>query len=104
MKEKKQRQQKLKREHPIIRVLYYIFWAMIVVLFTAFIFYQADTYNALRAELNEVNLRIEREIAEREELEFHLSFFDSDAYIEQLARNVLGMVRPNEFVFRNIAE
>lgn len=93
-----------KRERPMVLALYVIFWATALIMFGGLFVSQMDSYNNLQAELTRVNTEIERAQAERDMLEFQLSFFDSDAYMEQLARNMLGMVRPNEIVFRNIAD
>lgn len=80
-----------------------MFWFLTIGMLAAFIVSQAGMYNELRAELNQVQAAIAREAAEVEQLYLQITFFDSDAYIEQLARERLGMVRPNEIVFRNIA-
>lgn len=50
--------------------------------------------DSLAGELNEVNA----DLAELRELQ---NLADSDAYIERVARDQLGMVRPNEIVFEN---
>ena len=102
MEEKRERIKK--RESPIVNVLYITFWAVIIIMFTALLFFQMESYNEKQAELARVTANLEREKAEYEQLQYQLSLFDSDAYIEQLARDRLGMVRQNEIVFRNIAE
>jgi len=93
-----------KKEHPIVTALYVTFWAVVFIMFAMLFVNQMDSYNELNAELTRTNAAIAREQAEAERLELHLAFFDSDAYIEQLARERLGMVRYNEIVFRNIAD
>ena len=63
-----------------------------------------DRYNVLRAELERIEVDIAAEEAIYQDLNYQILFFDSDARIEQLARERLGMIRNNEIVFRNIAE
>ncbi|MCL1863451.1 MAG: septum formation initiator family protein [Defluviitaleaceae bacterium] len=93
-----------KRERPLVLALYFIFWAVALIMFGGLFVSQMESYNNLQAEITRLNTEISRAQAEKEQLEIQLSFFDSDAYLEQLARNMLGMVRPNEIVFKNIAD
>ncbi|MCL2356420.1 MAG: septum formation initiator family protein [Defluviitaleaceae bacterium] len=85
-------------------MFYYIFWATILILLFALFITQMENYNELRAEYTRLNAEIERERAENLRLTEHIDSLDSDAYVERFARDVLGMVRPNEIVFRNTAE
>lgn len=93
-----------KKDSPLITTLYIVFWAVVLILFGGLFISQMESYNELQKELTRVNSDVSRAKVENERLETQLSFFDSDAYIERLARERLGMVRPNEIVFRNIAE
>ena len=93
-----------KRRRPLYTFFFAVFWTAIVAMFTALIITQAVRYNELRAELGRVSVLLENEQAAIEDLEMRLMFFDSDAHIERLARERLGMVRQNELVFINIAE
>ena len=93
-----------KRRRPLGTLLYMIFWGLILSMFSGLVVSQAGRYNELRAELYRLEESIAREIALTQELELQIMFFDSDAYIERRAREWLGMVRPNELVFRNNAE
>ena len=94
---------KRKRKRPVYNFFFGSFWALIVIMFVALILNQAGRYNELRAELSRLNAEIAHEQAVIEDLEMRLLFFDTDAHIERLAREVLGMVRQNEIVFVNIA-
>ena len=95
---------KRKRKRPIYNFFFGSFWTLIVIMFTGLIITQASRYNELSAELDRVNAQIAAEHATMEDLEMRLLFFDSDAHIERLARERLGMVRQNELVFLNIAD
>jgi len=72
-------------------------------MFTVLFVSQTGTYNDLQAQLTRLRASIEAEQLEIQRREIQLSLFDSDQYVEQLARN-RGMVHPNELVFRNIAD
>ena len=72
--------------------------------FFAFISMQAASYNSLRAEYNRLQAEIDREHVINENLRYQMAHFDSDAYIEELARERLGWVRPNEIVFRQMVD
>ena len=95
---------KRKRSRPVYNFFCTVFWATIVVMFTVLIITQATRYNQLSAELERLNAEIAAERAMEADLEMRLLFLDSDAIIERLARERLGMVRQNEIVFVNIAD
>jgi len=92
-----------KRTRPIVLALFVAFWVVIFVMFTILLVRQMGTYNDLQAELTRIRAGIIAEQYEIERREIQLSLFDSDLYVEKLARN-RGMVHPNELVFRNIAD
>ena len=95
---------KRKRSRPLYNFFFLTFWATIVVMFTVLIVTQATRYNELSAELERLNAQIEAERVMEADLEMRLLFLDSEAIIERLARERLGMVRQNEIVFINIAD
>lgn len=106
MNEESRRKQKAKPKvkNKISLTLYVVFWALILIMFSGLIVTQAGQYNDLRATLDRINEDVAAERAIYNDLTNQLQFFDSDAYIEALARERLGMIRPNEIVFRNVAE
>lgn len=53
-------------------------------------------YNARAASLEE---SIEEEKARTEEIEEKKKYMETDAYVEEVARNRLGLVKDNEIVF-----
>ena len=95
---------KRKRSRPIYNFFFSTFWATIMIMFTVLIITQATRYNELRAELDRINGEIATKRVMEADLEMRLLFLDSDAIIERLARERLGMVRQNEIVFVNIAD
>ena len=103
-KERTAKPEMKKKSSSRVRPLFAIFWVMILVMLSGFVVSQAGRYNELRARLAQVQAYIDEEKAEMEEMNFQLQFFDSDAYIEHLARERLGMIHPDQIVFRNIAD
>jgi len=96
---------RIKRKKPMSKssLIFLVFWVSIIGLSFILVVNQAGTYNELRADLERLNEEIDTLSTINEELYRQIIFFDSDDYIEQRAREWLGMVRPNEIVFRNIA-
>jgi cell division protein FtsB len=73
-------------------------------MFSGAILMQASSYNHYRRELNYALEELEYERKIHESLLDQMAFYESDMYIEQLAREQLGFVRPDEIVFVNIAD
>ncbi|MCL2664002.1 MAG: septum formation initiator family protein [Defluviitaleaceae bacterium] len=85
-------------------ILFLLLWVFMAVFFSAATAMQMSRYNVYRREL----VRLEEELfAERMrtvELEEQIAYYDSDAYIEQLARELLGFIKEDEFIFINVAD
>ena len=79
---------------------YIPFWLLIVSVFVGFMITQLALHETYVAELESLHaeLAIEEQIAR--DLQYRQFFYQSDAYIEQLAREMLGFVRENEVIFR----
>ena len=88
-----------------IRKLMFLFlYLLIIVGSAALISGQTNRYNALRAINDGFQADLAREQAIHTDLLYQRAHFDSDAYIEQLARDRLGWVRPNEVMLRVVRE
>ena len=75
-----------------------------VVVFFGFIF--ANKYSGLsdyREEIDSLNAQIAEQKAYGKELDKTAREYTSDAYVEKYARG-LGLVKPNEKIFRNYSE
>lgn len=95
------KQKKAKKPKSKMNTFIFIIVCMIILGgFFGLISLQAASYNTLRADHNRVLADIDRETAIYEGIRYQIAHFDSDAYIEELARNRLGWVRPNELVLR----
>jgi len=93
---------KTKPINPLKRMSYLILWIAIVVMFVGLLISQVSRYNELSATLSHVQWQLEREVERQEELYLQLTFFDNDLYIQQLARELLGWIFPDEIIFINI--
>ena len=94
-----------KRARKRIRMLFYIpFWILIISMFGGLIILQLSSYMAYRQELDGLLAMLEEEQQVAVDLRHRQAFYESDAYIEMLARERLGFVRQDEIVFRNIVE
>ena len=83
---------------------YIPFWLLIGGMFLGLIAMQAGRYEDYRRELNRLTAELESERQIAVDLQYQRAFYESDAYIERLAREMLGFVRQDEIIFQNIAE
>lgn len=61
-------------------------------------------YQELQEELAVVTAETEKEEKKQQEFETRKEYYTSDSYIEQVAREQLGMVKPNEILYINRSE
>ena len=93
-----------KKSSRLGRWLYAMLCLLILGAFALLISSQANRYNALRAQNDRWQEELSRAVAVYEDLHYQMAYFDTDAYIERLARERLGWVLPNEIVFRKITD
>jgi cell division protein FtsB len=80
----------------------YIFlWLLVASAFAGLAVVQYSRYDNYARELERLRASIEQERRTASDIEYQRAFYDSDAYVEQLAREWLGFVRPDEIVFVN---
>jgi len=95
---------KPRNNNKLRNILCLILCVAILGVFLTLIANQADAYNALQAQYDIIQENLARQVAIYEDLQYQLAHFDSDSYIEALARERFGWVRPNEIVFRMITD
>lgn len=61
-------------------------------------------YQEVKEELAVVTAKIEEEQEKNLDFETRREYYTSDSYIEQVAREQLGMVKPNEIIYINRSE
>ena len=81
-------------------LMFILFCLLILAAFSALISGQASYYNSLRGDFARYDAELARQRGIYEDLRYQMAHLDSDAYIERLARQRLGWVRPNEIIFR----
>lgn len=65
---------------------------------------KAIQYQEVKEELAVVTAAIEEEQEKQLNFETRREYYNSDSYIEQVAREQLGMVKPNEIIYINRSE
>ena len=60
---------------------------------------QATEYKALKEEEGRLEQKIKQAKKEASSYEKNKNYFNSDAYIEQVARAQLGLVKPSEILY-----
>jgi cell division protein FtsB len=85
-------------------LLYIGFWLMMAVGFGGIIANRASEYNEMLATIQRLEAETEQAKSEYEVLQRRIAFVGSDAYIEQQARERLGLVKPKEIIFINVGQ
>ena len=65
---------------------------------------QAARYQEVKDETASVAAQVKEEKDKQQEFEARREYYTSDAYIEQIAREQLGMVKSNEILYINRGE
>lgn len=65
---------------------------------------QAVRYQEVQEEMAVVTAEIEAEQEKQLTFETRKEYYTSDSYIEQVAREQLGMIKPNEIIYINRSE
>lgn len=90
---------KRKRKNTI--VLFVPIWIMLAVFFGSAITMQMSKYHTYKEKERELLAEMDKEREHEEELNKELQYYESDAYVEKVAREKLGLVRPGEILFYN---
>ena len=100
LKRKNKRKKKLKYLRP---VFYLCLWLLILGSFGFAFNAQWARYSALLRQEAVISANIRRAEERNSQLLYDLEFYDSDAFIEKIAREQLGLVREYETLYINIA-
>ena len=85
----------------LVRILVGLLVVLALASAIAMVFRQENQMIRIRAreaELSELMAEADADLAELRELQ---GLVDTDAYVERIARDQLGMVRPNEIIFQD---
>lgn len=94
----------MKKKKKPLMYLYVPFWLLIAGMFLGLTVMQISRYEGYRRELDRLSAELAQEQQIAVDLQYRQAFYESDAYIERLAREWLDWVREDEIIFRNIAE
>jgi len=94
------KEQEKRKTNKFLTFLYLLMCVGIAAIFLRFISIQAESYSSLSAQHEAILEDYARARAEYYALNYQIAHFDSDAYVERLARDRLGWVRPTEIIFR----
>ena len=106
IKEREALKRKIKiheRFRTVRKRLFFVFWAVLLVSFFTAISLQYSRYQKLLADEASLLNRIKEEEDKNVELQQKMDYYYSDAFIEEVAREQLGLVRDNEYLFCNEA-
>ena len=100
MGQKKKNKKSKKISGLFLRVFVLVFVVAVAVGFGR----QAARYQEVKDETASVAAQVKEEKEKQQEFEARREYYTSDAYIEQIAREQLGMVKSNEILYINRGE
>ena len=95
---------KNKKSKKISGLFLRVFVLVLVVAVAVGIGRQAARYQEVKDETASVAAQVKEEKEKQQEFEARREYYTSDAYIEQIAREQLGMVKSNEILYINRGE
>lgn len=100
MEKKRKNQKSRKASSLFVRIFLLVFVCAV----SAGIGKQAVHYQEVKDEIADVKAQMKEEKEKQLNFETRKEYYTSDAYIEQVAREQLGMVKPNEIIYINRSE
>lgn len=80
-------------------VLYGVFMSILLIVFAFVGVNQYNKYLSNENQIKDIKARIAQAKLQGEELKAQSEYKESDEYLERLARERLGMVKPNEIIY-----
>ncbi|MBQ2678624.1 MAG: septum formation initiator family protein [Firmicutes bacterium] len=87
---------KMKHPHNILMIVFMVIFAVVIVFSISS---NLNKYKELKSEETLLKENIAAENEKTEKLYEEKEYYTSDDYIEVVARNQLGLIKPNEIVF-----
>lgn len=84
--------------------LFFLFWAVIITFFMSLIVINSVQLHEIETAKAGIQVEIDEYKSKIAELERNRSYYDSDAYVEKVAREQLGLVKPDEILYYNDAK
>ena len=94
------KKQKIKKKKSSTSILVGFILAAFSVFVVVNIAIQLNTYVSLKAQKDDLENCIEEEKQKKEEYNNQMEYYSTDEYIEKIAREQLGLVMPDEIVFK----
>lgn len=95
---------KTKKEKSFTSIMVFCFMLIFITAVCANLFAQSRNLCALKAEELTLAQKIEEAENENIQLKNQQEYYTSDVYIERIARQQLGLIMPDEMVFKNRLE
>ncbi|MBQ3616256.1 MAG: septum formation initiator family protein [Anaerotignum sp.] len=99
-----EKRRRIRKSRKASSVFLRLFMLVFVVTVSVGIGRQALRYQEVQEELAVVTAEIEAEQEKQLDFDSRKEYYTSDTYIEQIAREQLGMVKPNEIIYINRSE
>ncbi|NDO46627.1 septum formation initiator family protein [Clostridium sp. MD294] len=90
-----------KRRRPFDRTIVLFFMVLFFIAISVGIASQLSMYGKYKQEAEEILVQIQQEQQKNAEYIREKEYYNSDAYIEKVARQQLGLVMPNEILYVN---
>ncbi|MBQ4347510.1 MAG: septum formation initiator family protein [Firmicutes bacterium] len=81
------------------RLLAVVFISIFALIIGFSVHKRVEVYQQLKSEESLLNIELAEEKERTDELKSTADYYKSSAYIEQVARNQLGLIKPGEIVF-----
>ncbi len=93
-----------KKQKRLNKIWVRIFLVVFAITVMSDVIWQYKRYEVLQAQLAEINEQIAEENKKANDFAARKEYYNSDAYIEQIAREKLGLVKSNEILYINRAQ
>lgn len=78
-------------------------WIVLAIFFCSSVGVQMSKYYGYKEREKALAAELDKEKERTDELNKELRYYESDAYVEKIAREKLGLVKPGEILFYNEA-
>lgn len=89
----------LKKKLTLRARMFIAFWALLLCSFAVAISLQMASFNKLGAEEDRIRALIEDEDTRTAKLKNDMDYYESDAFVEKIAREQLDLIRQDEYLF-----
>lgn len=102
--QKEKQKEKQKKPFRLTNTVYHVFWVLLLVSVVVGTAVHTERHSYYEAEKKKLAIKLEQQAAVNESLRKELEYYGTDAYVERVAGERLGLVKPDEIVFYNSEE